>query len=345
MALEVEGVGKVYPPKTWLPAFGRKRPSKSPGVVALDRIEFTVRKGETVGLLGPNGAGKTTLLKILTTLILPTSGRVLLNGHDISNDPRLARQQLGLVTCDERSFYWRLSGRHNLEFFAALYGVPKDLARARAEELFETMGLAYAADRPFASYSSGMKQKLAIARGLIAQPSIVFYDEPTRSLDPMSCQAIRRWIVAHREKNPNQTHVIATNQMDEAEQLCDSVLIISHGRLIARGTMSEIRRQWYSHGEESHQIVYSTPRGSLHSIPTLDGIQIVEDRRGEESSSLTIRSVRGSSALSDILRILLDDGCNIISCVTHEPPFEDVFCSLVEQSRESPPVVVAEGVR
>jgi ABC-2 type transport system ATP-binding protein len=237
-ALNVEHVSKTYTP---LGFFGLDRSSaKRRAVKALDDVSFSIRAGDMFGLLGPNGAGKTTLLKIMTTLVHPSSGRVSLLGRDIREKPRWTRRMIGLVTCDERSFYWRLTGRHNLKFFAALYGVPDREADARMEELFDTLELTSAADRPYHSYSSGMKQKLAIARGFISDPMVLFYDEPTRSLDPVSAQRIRNWIAERRKKFPHQTHIIATNHLYEAEQLCDGVAIFAHGRLLAQGSIREI---------------------------------------------------------------------------------------------------------
>ncbi len=148
---------------------GREAGRKS----ALEGVSFDIAAGEMVGLLGPNGAGKTTLLKVLATLLFPSSGEVHFGDINVLREPGRARKRLGLVTCDERSFYWRLTGRHNLEFFAALYHVPSRETPARVQELLEVLGLAEAADRPFHGYSAGMKQKLAIARGLLASPEIL----------------------------------------------------------------------------------------------------------------------------------------------------------------------------
>ena len=148
--------------------------------MALERVSFAIEEGETVALLGPNGAGKTTLLKIIATLLYVSSGRVLIHGHDVTGDPLRARRLIGLVTSDERSFYWRLTGRQNLAFFAALYRLPARTLADRVADLLDVTGLTEAADRSFHTYSSGMKQRLAIARGFLADPRIVMYDEPTR---------------------------------------------------------------------------------------------------------------------------------------------------------------------
>ncbi|MEJ2756745.1 MAG: ABC transporter ATP-binding protein, partial [Gammaproteobacteria bacterium] len=146
---------------------------------SVNRVSFQVGLGEMVGLLGPNGAGKTTLLKMIATLISPSEGQIRFFGKDNRSSAVRERGLVGLVTCDERSFYWRLTGWQNLMFFAALYRIPKKIAGQRSGELLDALGLSHAANRRFDSYSAGMKQKLAIARGLLADPAIVLYDEPT----------------------------------------------------------------------------------------------------------------------------------------------------------------------
>jgi ABC-2 type transport system ATP-binding protein len=240
-AIVVDNVSKNY--AGWR-LFGGGSQSRSAGTAAISGVSFTIQEGETVGLLGPNGAGKTTLLKIIATLLYVSSGRVLLHGRDSIEDPRRARRLIGLVTSDERSFYWRLTGRQNLAFFAALYGLSRHTIDAKVAQLLEVTRLADTADRHFHSYSSGMKQRLAIARGFLADPRIVLYDEPTRSLDPLNAQAIRRWIREVQERSPLTTHLIATNQLREAEELCDRLIIINHGTVVACGTVAQIRERW-----------------------------------------------------------------------------------------------------
>ena len=153
-------------------------------LTTLDRVNIKVQEGEVYGLLGPNGAGKSTLIKILCTLILPSEGEAYVNGYDVVKEGQQARESLGFVTTDERSFYWRLSGRENLQFFATLYNLPQSVVRSRTEELLDVVRLKHRADEPFYSYSAGMKQQMAIARGLLNDPAVLFMDEPTRSLDP-----------------------------------------------------------------------------------------------------------------------------------------------------------------
>lgn len=327
-ALRVDNVFKRYTKPSFL-GFGR---SKALETQALKDISFAIERGGTMGLLGPNGSGKTTLLKIISTLLEPSSGSVTLNGIDIGKNPRKARGRIGLVTCDERSFYWRLSGRENLKFFGALYGLSSEVTRRRSEVLLEMLGLGVAAERPFQSYSSGMKQKLAIARGLLSEPELILYDEPTRSLDPLSAFQIRQWLMENRKKNQTQTHLIATNQLQEAEQLCDRVVIVSKGVLLASGTVAEIRDTWTRSRRELYEVVYEgeMPRQALISAAGANPIEHFDDpeRQGRYLVKFECSEVDGR--LSAVLAALTQAGATIVHCRSQQASFDEIFRSLVE---------------
>jgi ABC-2 type transport system ATP-binding protein len=327
-AIAVEHVSKRY--RDWR-LFRRRRDAARSGTAALTDVSFAIGQGETVGLLGPNGAGKTTLLKIIATLLYVSSGRVLIHGRDVQDDPLAARRLIGLVTSDERSFYWRLTGRQNLTFFAALYRLPSRSIADRVAMLLEVTRLADAADRPFHTYSSGMKQRLAIARGFLADPRIVLYDEPTRSLDPLSAFHIREWIAASHTHSPNTTHLIATNQLREAEELCGRVLIINRGTAIASGTITQIREQWRRHDYIVHRITYRGPAldGPWNHARDCGLIEIQEGSRDGRARTLRVTAVDGSEALSPVLAAILTAGGTVVQCATEQVPFDEVFCGLV----------------
>jgi ABC-2 type transport system ATP-binding protein len=332
-AIVVEDVVKRYPGQ----GFRAGRPGEGPA--ALAGVSLRVEEGETVGLLGPNGAGKTTLLKIIATMLYPTSGCVHVAGHDVVRSPRQARRAMGLVTCDERSFYWRLTGRHNLSFFADLYGIPPQSAADRIEILLATLGLEEAADRPFHGYSSGMKQKLAIARGLLGDPAVILYDEPTRSLDPLSAQTIREWIAAHRPRSPRTAHLLATNLLREAEDLCDRVLIINRGEVIAQGTVAQIRERFRGSGHATHRVVFrgNSPNGGLAPVPEQGLLEVAVEGHDGDRTRLRLRTIEGSPGLSRVLEAILEAGGTVLACETERVPFDEVFCSLVlaDQARPS----------
>ena len=210
-------------------------------LTTLDGVSIKVREGEVFGLLGPNGAGKSTLIKILCTLILPSEGNAYVNGYDVVAEGQKARSSIGFITTDERSFYWRLSGRENLQFFATLHNLPQTQIKARIEELLDVVHLKNRADEPFLSYSAGMKQRMAIVRGLLNDPAVLFMDEPTRSLDPGAAKSLRDFIKEHIVGEKGKTIFISTHQLDEAEQLCNKVAILDEGRIKVQGSPSGLK--------------------------------------------------------------------------------------------------------
>jgi ABC-2 type transport system ATP-binding protein len=198
-------------------------------VEALRGVDLRVTEGEILSLLGPNGAGKTTLLKILSCLVLPDRGTALVGGHDTIHE-NLVKRLIGYVHSDERSFYWRLSARENLRFFARLYDVPRRQTEARIDELLERVDLMKAADRPFSGYSSGMKQRVSIARALLHDPPILLMDEPTRSLDPATSRSLRQFILDQLKGRDGKTILLATHDLREAEVVSDRIAILIRGR-------------------------------------------------------------------------------------------------------------------
>lgn len=205
----------------------------------LDGVTFAVAPGEIFGIVGPNGAGKTTILKILSHLTTSTRGSASICGYDIERQWNEAVRYIGYCISEERSFFWRLTGRQNLLFFADLLEVPGRIARARIGELFEMLELAEAADERFMNYSSGMKQKMAIARSLLADPQVLLMDEPTRGLDPRAASRLRSFIGGYISSN-GRAAIVTTNQIADIEYLCKKIVILDHGDIIARGTVPEI---------------------------------------------------------------------------------------------------------
>jgi ABC-2 type transport system ATP-binding protein len=199
-------------------------------VIALAGVSFNVAAGEVVALLGANGAGKTTLLRILGTTIICDSGEAIVAGHSVTTAPAKVRRSIGFLLADERSWYWRLTGRHNLQFFATLHGLRRKQAARHVERLLEEVGLSNAADRSFGGYSSGMRLRLSLARALLPEPPVLLLDEPTRSLDPIATKHFRDLllqITEHREA----AVLIATHDLHEAAAVASRVLILDEGRL------------------------------------------------------------------------------------------------------------------
>ena len=199
---------------------------------ALHGIDLEVSRGEIVCVLGPNGAGKSTLLRILATILLPDAGDVLVDGVDALRDPLRARRSIGFAMTEERSWYWRLTGRQNLAFFAALSRLERREAARRVDDLLREFALGDTADRLFQTYSTGMRARLSLARAFLSDPAVVLLDEPTRSVDPLVAGRFRRDLleaVARRRMGV----VLATHDLHEAATVASRVLILSQGRVVA----------------------------------------------------------------------------------------------------------------
>ncbi|HEX5603423.1 MAG TPA: ABC transporter ATP-binding protein [Pyrinomonadaceae bacterium] len=250
-AISIRNLSKTYPvPFRRLRAFFR-RSVKDP-VEALRDVSFEVETGEIFGLIGRNGAGKTTLTKIVATLVQPTTGSVSVHGHDsVSNDEHV-RRQIGLATAEERSFYWRLTSEQNLMFFARLHGLSDGVAKQGIADLFAKLELDEVARRRFGELSTGNKQRLAVARALLANPPVLLLDEPTRSLDPLAAVRMRDLIRSLAEQNPPVTILLTSHNLAEVETLCARVAIISRGRIRAIDTPRNLRD--LTSGSETVQI-------------------------------------------------------------------------------------------
>lgn len=211
-----------------------------PKTTALKEINLQVKEGEIFCLLGPNGSGKTTLLKILATLILPAGGTAYINGFEIISQPMAVRASIGLVTGEERSFYWRLTGRENLKFYATLYNLRQRTAKDRINYLINLLKIE-SPDRRVGEYSAGMRQRLGIARGLLHDPSVLLMDEPTKSLDPGITHELWTFIKDCLGKKEKKAIIITTHNLHEAGQIGDRLGILRNGELISSGTIEELK--------------------------------------------------------------------------------------------------------
>jgi ABC-2 type transport system ATP-binding protein len=333
-AIKTLGLTKRYPRSNGYRALLSNLRNNREWVAALDAVDLDVREGETIGLLWPNGAGKTTLVKILCGLVLPSAGKALIFGHDVVTDEHWAKQFIGLVNAEERSFYWRLTGRENLEFFASLYHIPRRKARERIEELLELVGLGSHGDRRVLHYSTGMKHRLAIARGLLPEPRILLVDEPAKSLDPIGARQLR---VLLKEKvgAAGRTVVLATHHIAEAEELCDRVAILDRGRLAAFGTVGELHRLF---GDRmTYQIdVKNMAHGAETALSRIPGV--VNWRvasRSNGSASLQVEFTEPKRTLSEVIRFMVQQGADIGHCGPIELPLEEVFKSAVKAAQEA----------
>jgi ABC-2 type transport system ATP-binding protein len=293
-------------------------------VTAVERVNLDIQEGEFFGLLGPNGAGKTTLIKLLCCLVLPNSGTAQVFGHDIRKEEQAVKKLVGLVSTEERSFYWRLTGRENLQFYASLYHLPRQQARKRIDALLSFVEMAHEADIRFQNYSTGMRQKLAIARGLLSEPRVLFVDEPTRSLDPVSAQAIRHFL-KEKVAGEGKTVVLATHNLSEAEQLCDRLAIMNHGRVAALGSVPKLRSLFQTHEGCELQVRHFS-EAILPRLRLISGVQechITNQHDGVRN--LEIRISSRSAVLPQVLKIMVLHGVEVCDCQIKELPLDEIF--------------------
>lgn len=241
-------------------------------IVALDGVSLTVADGGIFGVLGPNGAGKTTLLRLASTLLAPTSGRIVVLGSDTRRDPEAVRRRIGAVLGGERSVYWRLSGRENLLYAGALHDVPFRVAAARADELLRMVALTDRADDLVERYSSGMRQRLVLARALVHDPALLILDEPTAGLDPQAAAEVRTLLTA-LARDGGRTVLMATHNLDEADRLCGTVAILDRGCLVALDRPEALKArvvagERYDGGKPTLEAVFLALTG--HSLSAAD---------------------------------------------------------------------------
>jgi sodium transport system ATP-binding protein len=209
-------------------------------VKAVDGVSFSARDGQITGLLGPNGAGKTTTLRMLYTLMTPDRGQVLVDGIDAAVDPLGVRRQLGVLP-DARGLYKRLTARENIDYFARLHGLPEDLLKTRRDALISALEMTDIADRRTEGFSQGQRVKTAIARALVHDPRNVILDEPTNGLDVMATRALRRFMA--QLKDEGRCVLFSSHIMQEVAALCDRIVVIAHGRVVADETPDALREQ------------------------------------------------------------------------------------------------------
>ncbi|MDW3191304.1 MAG: ABC transporter ATP-binding protein [Cytophagales bacterium] len=266
MIIDVRDVVMNYPiPKSykdWLirPFAPRKK------VTALHPCSLTIERGDKIAFLGANGAGKTTLLKLIGGLLYPTSGEILVNHYQTQKQNMQARQTIGFVLNEERSFYWRLTGRQNLEFFGKLDNLKGEALHQKIDELLDLVQLTAHAEKDFAGYSSGMKQRLAIARGLLADPEVLILDEPTRTLDPIGKEEVIALIKMKIHQQLDRTLLIATHDLEEAQAMCNKIIIMKAGKILHYGTTDAILAQYGSLQDYYFEMIMGQPTPRYHEL-------------------------------------------------------------------------------
>ncbi|MHA2225079.1 MAG: ABC transporter ATP-binding protein [Candidatus Hodarchaeales archaeon] len=329
--IEVTDLVKVYSSKKRIGLFK----SEKKDIHALNGVSFHVDRGEIFGLLGPNGAGKTTLIKILTTLLLPTSGTAKVNGYTLEQD-RQIKGSIGAMLMGERGLYWKLTGRENLEYFGALYHVTKTLRKERIDHLIDLLELEKIADRTVETYSSGQKMKMVFARSLINDAPILMLDEPTNTLDVKEARRLRG-IVKEQNEEANKTIIYCTHQMQEADELCNRVGVIDHGKIIALDDPYNLKDELQETDILSVEgTIPDTARVAVNSLQGIISANILIKRKNngstEETPYLGIVCEDSRKSLPDIISTLSTNGAIIRNIDKQETTLEDVFVNITGRS-------------
>jgi ABC-2 type transport system ATP-binding protein len=301
-------------------------------------VDLRVHEGECFGLLGPNGAGKSTLIKILTTLLLPTSGTARVAGFDVATQAREVRRRINLVSGGDNAGYGVLTVRESLLLFSQFYGVPMPVAKARAGELLALTRLDDRADTLLSQLSTGMRQMLNFARGFMSDPGIIFLDEPTLGLDVEASRRIRGFVTRWVRERPGRTVLLTTHYMMEADELCGRVAIIDRGRILALDAPQALKRSVLS--EAVYELQVSTGGGPLDGLRAAPGVRSVSHHAHPETGAIQLRvAVEDDAVIAEVLGRLKRDGRTVIHLAKMEATLESVFIhyvgrGLADETRE-----------
>jgi ABC-2 type transport system ATP-binding protein len=316
-AISAHGVRRVYD-------------AKPQNVTALAGVDLEVAPGEFFGLLGPNGAGKTTLIKILTTLLLPTSGEARIFGFDVATDTQRIRRIMNMVAGGEQSGYGILTVREQLWMFSQFYGLPSKEGWTRVDQLIEAVGLTEQRLQRVSTLSTGQRQKMNMARGLLNDPWILFLDEPTLGLDVAAARSIRELVLDWKAAVPGRTVLLTTHYMAEADELCERIAIVDHGRILAIGTPDELKRRVQR--ESIFRLELDRHVGGVAQLARRPGVEsaaLAADTDPESQRVAVNLVLTDDAALGGVVTALGGTGSQILALRKSEPTLEDVFVELV----------------
>jgi ABC-2 type transport system ATP-binding protein len=321
-AIELHNISKTFTERNWKTfLFQKPRYTK-----ALDHVSLTVQKGEIMGLLGPNGAGKTTLIKILATLVTPDEGQGTIAGLSLNSQSSVIRNRIGLVSTNDRTFYWRLTGQENLNFFAALYNLSGAIKRKRIKQVLELTEMQERANFKFMSYSAGQKQRLSVARALLSKPDILLLDEATASLDPIATRKLLDFTKKTLVQKEKKTIIWCTHNLHEADEICDRLTILHHGQVLHSGSKQFINKLL------KQAVPYSFTVSHLHNeLKKQANFQLIKD---DTSEAFTCHISINRNDVPTLIQHLTNDDVKIFECTNITQNLETIFNQLVtEQSQ------------
>ncbi|MGZ6258538.1 MAG: ABC transporter ATP-binding protein [Candidatus Limnocylindrales bacterium] len=327
LAIEAQALTRVYK-------------AKPKPVTALAGIDLEVPTGEFFGLLGPNGAGKTTLIKILTTLLLPTAGQARVFGFDVAAQTKQIRRIMNMVAGGEQSGYGLLTVREQLWMFSQFYGLRVREGWQRVDELIEAVGLEEQREQKVSALSTGQRQKMNLARGLLNDPWILFLDEPTLGLDVSAARSVRQLVSDWRAAVPGRTILLTTHYMAEADELCERIAIVDHGRILAIGSPAELKRMVQRESifrleldrlDRGPAALQGLP-GVVRAVPAMGAADTGEV--ADRQTVIVNLVLEDDAALGGVVGALGGLGSRIVALAKSEPSLEDVFVELVGRGFE-----------
>lgn len=306
---------------------------KNDVVKALDGVSISIREGEIFGLLGPNGAGKTTIIKILTTLLLPTSGEAYVGGFSVVKEANKVRNIINLVSGGETPGYGILTVSENLWFFSQLYGLPSSVAKEKIKRLTVDLDFRKYATTRMAKLSTGFKQRMSLARGLLNDPKMLFLDEPTLGLDVLTAKRLRTYVIDWAKREKKGTILLTTHYMAEADEMCDRVAIINNGKILACDSPTALKENLKA--TPIAKIDVSSIQADFSFIQKMRGVVGCSETRSIQTGVTSLKVMaQNEKVFSDIMSKLNEEKLKVLSINETEPTLEDVYIRLVGKGFE-----------
>ena len=306
----------------------KKKKNKDDKVIALENVNLKIHQGELFGILGPNGAGKTTLIKILSTLLLPTSGTALVDGIDVEKYPEEVRKRINMVTGGEQCGYGILNVTETLWMFSQFYGIPTRKAKTRIEELLKLLDMEKFAKTRLGKLSTGMKQKLNVMRGFVCDPKIMFLDEPTLGLDVQISRDVRKYVRTWLKEDLERTVLLTTHYMAEADELCDRLAVVDQGKVLVCDSPQNLKRSLTK--DAIFHIEVNLILNGMEKFNQIPGVKkFAYEHKNHLGRTLLKFILEDESAISKVTESISNNGSKIVSLSKVEPSLEDVFVALV----------------